>query len=85
MKIKLIILLILVGFITVKFVEHSEPTNRFSAFWDINFIIIYDVDELTDYQIKEYLAHEYRHQLCWDLFGIYPKTVYDHSDRCFVN
>ena len=82
MKYKALILLVF-AIITLKLVPYSSP-REFGGFWDVNFIIIYDVDKLTQGKYMEFLRHEYQHQLCWDLFGIYPKNVYDHSSRCFI-
>lgn len=84
----LIISSILTGFVssslmTVKYTPASHPQG-FDAFWSINFIIIYEYDEKTDEEITDLLVHEYTHQLCWELFGIYPKNIYDHSERCFI-
>lgn len=68
---------------TIKYTTASSPRG-FMGFWDINFIIIYDVDELSEYELNQILVHEYTHQLCWELFGVYPKNVYDHDSRCFT-
>lgn len=72
------------AFITLKYIPAPHPTGKYSAYWDINFIIIYDYDSKTDYQIRQELIHEYVHQLCWDLFGIYPKNIDYHDERCFT-
>ena len=69
--------------LTIKYTPAPSPRD-FGAFWDIGFIVIYDVDNLTDEELNELLVHEYTHQLCWDLFDIYPKDIYDHSPRCFT-
>ena len=68
--------------LTIKYTTASHPIAK--ALWQMDFIIIYNVDERTDEEINELLVHEYQHQLCWDLFGIYPENLYDHSERCFV-
>lgn len=70
--------------LTIKLVTYPNPIGL-KAFWDIDSIIIYEYDKLTDEEFNELLVHEYAHQLCWDLFGIYPKNIYDHDKRCFTN
>ncbi len=69
--------------LTIKLTPAKSPRG-FQAFWDIGFIIVYDIDNLTEDELNKLLVHEYQHQLCWDLFGIYSKDIYDHSKRCFV-
>ena len=80
------VLLVLILFaLTLKLFPSPEPTGRFQAFWDIDFIVVYNADKLSYERFKEVLVHEFQHQLCWDLFKIYPKNVYDHNPRCFIN
>lgn len=70
--------------LTLKLTTAKHPLG-YKGYWDINFIIIYDIDSLTNDEFKEILIHEYTHQLCWELFGIYPTNIYEHNSRCFTN
>lgn len=69
--------------ITLKYTPASSP-NGFQAFWDIDFIIIYDIDTLTQEELTQLLIHEYTHQLCYSLFGVYSNNIYEHDPRCFT-
>ena len=68
---------------TIKYTTAHHP--EMSALWQINHITIYDYDSKTAEKIYDELVHEYVHQLCYDLFDIYPEGLKDHSDRCFTN
>ena len=80
---KYIFLIMLFAFLTLKLTTASSPLGL-GGFWDINFIIIYEVDKLEPGVLNELLVHEYQHQLAWELFGIYPKNIYDHNECCFI-
>lgn len=45
-----VILFLLV--VTIKLVPYSDPTGRFQAFWQPNFIIVYNYDELMGCQVS---------------------------------
>lgn len=69
--------------LTIKYTTASSPIGA-KALWQIGFIQIYEYDKLSIEEINKLLEHEYQHELCWQLFKIYPKDIYDHSPRCFT-
>ena len=67
--------------ITLKLVSFPHPTGEYDAWFEIpNFIIIYNVNDLTEEQYNTYLVHEYQHYLCWKLWKIHPQN----HERCFI-
>lgn len=76
-------IILIFAFLVLKLTTATSPIGL-GALWDIGFIVIYNYDELTEDAYKELLAHELRHQLAWDLWGIYPSNIYDHDSCCFI-
>ena len=70
-------LLILFAVITLKLATFPHPTGEFIAWFEIpNFIMVYDVDSLSEEEYHDILVHEYVHYLAWNLFGVHPQ---DHT------
>ena len=63
--------------ITLKLVNFPHVTGEYDGWYEIpNYIIIYNVNELSEEDYYDLLVHEYVHYLYWKLYKIHPK---DHS------
>lgn len=63
--------------VTLKLVNFPHVTGEFDGWFEIpNFIIIYNVNKLSDQDYHDLLVHEYYHYLAWRLWKIHPQ---DHS------